>query len=524
MAERDDHGFPAFLLAFVVAVLVFVLIVLSYIWPHVADFEPLRAGLRETLQAVLVAVLAAVLLFLAVAFYRTDFGRRKIEARGESPDPPTQVEALHQPIAAILAGQAESQRGVRAFLAGIDLESVAAIDMMAITGELQVRPICEWLEEAKPLQDRAFPIRILLRADSSSDTRRIRKREATHEALDRVKQAIPGLDYEIRHYSSLSPLRGIMLQHKDGSHSAFLSFYGWGTPARMSGRELEVSWCYLRDHVAEDDKLLSVYRSWFAQFWGKHRLHTILFDFDDTLFQTTDIQVRAWMRALSTGVESGLIEKGMTAPDVRDALSDEDLLHSVLTTILLWEQQESNMIERLFPGGLNVERLEALRAIRLKARDGATVQHAVPFHALTQHLTRLHEEYQLVIVSATAEKSINSVLKKHELPFFSYVFGKEALHDWKDIEGKTPTLVRASNMLGVPLERMAFVGDSEADFRAARQLGLKFIESRLNARSFEKDSLIRSRAPGDDAFIVDIDAQSSLLAAIDQVESALGVP
>lgn len=71
---------------------------------------------------------------------------------------------------------------------------------------------------------------------------------------------------------------------------------------------------------------------------------------------------------------------------------------------------------------------------------------------------------------------------------------------------------------------MAFVGDSEADFRAARQLGLKFIESRLNARSFDKDSLIRSRAPGDDAFIVDIDAQSSLLAAIDQVESALGVP
>ena len=227
------------------------------------------------------------------------------------------------------------------------------------------------------------------------------------------------------------------------------------------------------------------------------------------------------MHALRTVVESGLIDPAMIVQEVRDALPDPDRLHDVLTAISLWEQQESNVIRRLFPVQLNDERLETLRAIRLKARDAATVEQAVPFHALTQHLARLQEEYQLVIVSATAEQSIRKVLNKHDLNFFSYIFGKEALHGWKDIEGKTPTFVRASNMLGVPLERMAFVGDSEADFRAARQLGLKFIESRLNARSFGRESLIRSRAAGDDAFIVDTDVRNTLPAAIDEVERSL---
>lgn len=523
MRKNDDYPFHAVLLAFVFAALVFALIILSYLWPSVSDFTPLRAGLRETLQGVLVTVLAGLLFFLALAFYRSGFSRRSAQATGES-YPSSEREAPRHSIAPAVPQPAESHLGVRTFLAGIDLDTIAAIDMMAITGELQVRPICELLERAKSLHHRKLPVRILLRSDSSSDTRRIHNREATREALERVRQAIPDLDYEIRYYSAPCPLRTTMVRHIDGSHSAFLSFYDWRSEDLMSVRESEVLWCYLRDHVREDDKLLSVYRSWFAQFWGRHRIHTLLFDFDDTLFQTTDIQVRAWMHALCTAMESGLIEKGMIAEDVREALPDQDLLHQVLTDILLWEQQESNMIDRLFPTRPNDERLQALRTIRLKARDAATVQHAVPFHALTQHLERLHKEYQLVIVSATAEQSIRSVLKRHELTSFSHVFGKEVLHGWRDIEGKTPTFVRVSNMLGVPLERMAFVGDSDADFRAARQLGLKFIESRLNARSFRRESLVRSRVPGDDAFIVDTDAGSTLLAAIDQVESALVAP
>lgn len=530
MADHDKYEGNHVIVATMAAGLVLAAIVLLDLIPLVPNYAPLWAGLNGTVHGLLDTALAGILIFLIVAVYRNRLRGRKGKAADPSiptveqptiPAPPSEGETLRHSMALALPPPAESSVGVRTFLAAIDLDTVAAIDMVAITGELQVRPICELLERAKSLNNRKLPVRILLRADSSSDTRRIQKREATREAFERVRQAIPDLDYEIRFYSAPSPLRSTMLRHTNGSYSAYLSFYDWRTEDLMSVRESEVPWCYLRDRVAADDKLLSVYRSWFAQFWGRHRIHTLLFDFDDTLFQTTDIQVRAWMYALRTGVESGLIEKTMIAQDVRDVLPDQGLLQSVLIDISLWEQQESNMIRRLFPAGLNDERLDALRAIRLRARDAATVRDAVPFHALTQYLERLHKDYQLVVVSATAEQSIRDVLKKHELPFFSHVFGKEALHGWRDIEGKTPTFVRASNMLGVPLERMAFVGDSEADFRAARQLGLKFIESRLNARNFGKESLIRSRTPQDDLFIVDTDARNTLLAAIEQVESAL---
>ena len=52
-----------------------------------------------------------------------------------------------------------------------------------------------------------------------------------------------------------------------------------------------------------------------------------------------------------------------------------------------------------------------------------------------------------------------------------------------------------SHLLQIPLDRMLFVGDSDADYRSARQLSVKFVENRFNAELHSKGSLIRDPVP-----------------------------
>ena len=484
--------------------------------PLVGNYDVLRADLRTVVLGILGAFVAGLLIYLVKAYLEALTARQKSLTNNEKLDTPTG--ALQQ----LPATSGPAKVGIRTFIADFDLGEVVAVDAIAITGELEVCTLCAILERTEELRNRRVHARILLRADSSSDSRRIGRRGATRQALNRVHMAHHGFTYEIRYYSAVSPLRAVMLHHEDDTRSGHLSFYDWRTDDLMSVREAEVQWCYVRNHVSASDELFSVYESWFAHFWGRHKIHTLLFDFDDTLFQTRDIQVRAWLQALQSAYENGVISKNSIATDVCATLPDTNQLYNLLTDILVKEQQESGMINRVFPQGLNDQSLESLRTSRLKIRDAATGEQAVPFHEITRHLTELRKEYQLVIVSATSEEPIRKALERYDLSScFSYIFGKEALHSWIDIEGKTPTFIRASNMIGVPLERMAFIGDSDPDFRAARQLGMKFIESRLNARSIKRESFVTSRKSEDDLFFVDTDERHDLLTAIDQVERSL---
>src|SRR5262249_36239328 len=137
---------------------------------------------------------------------------------------------------------------------------------------------------------------------------------------------------------------------------------------------------------------------------------------------------------------------------------------------------------------------DELKQERWPIREQETYAFAQPVPNLSPpELRRLGEEYALVIVSATSDKLIHDVLRKWELQgLFPYVVGRDApRHDWLDMEVKTQNLLRVANILSVPLPRIAFVGDSDADYRSARQLGIRFIENRFNADFYSKPSLIR---------------------------------
>jgi phosphoglycolate phosphatase-like HAD superfamily hydrolase len=116
-------------------------------------------------------------------------------------------------------------------------------------------------------------------------------------------------------------------------------------------------------------------------------------------------------------------------------------------------------------------------------------------------IEKLSGHYRLVIVSAASEEMVHRVLLKHDIGLFSYVFGRNPTRvnqEWREVETKSQLFVRLSSMLGVPLERMVFVGDSEADYRAATQLGIPFIENAFNARGCGMESLITSSDGGHD--------------------------
>jgi phosphoglycolate phosphatase-like HAD superfamily hydrolase len=168
---------------------------------------------------------------------------------------------------------------------------------------------------------------------------------------------------------------------------------------------------------------------------------------------------------------------------------------SFLTEIFLDEQTESQILNRLFHSQVSDKALNFIRANRLRIREQLTESESVPIQPLLNDVGKLVGKYRLVIVSAASEELVSRVLLKHEIGYFSYVFGRNSSridHEWREIENKSRLFIRLSAMIGVPLERMIFVGDSDADYRAAKQLSVPFIENTVNARRLGRQSLIKS--------------------------------
>jgi phosphoglycolate phosphatase-like HAD superfamily hydrolase len=252
-----------------------------------------------------------------------------------------------------------------------------------------------------------------------------------------------------------------------------------------------------------------------------HQVHTILFDFDDTLFLTTDAQVKAWIEAIDVSLQDGVFTVTDLTPDVRRHVEKGLDLKDLMTALFLKQQQEEDILRHIFKTMLHPRKLENFKRQRSRAREKWTESLAVPIPNIIRDAEELSQDHQLVIVSATSEKLVRKILVKHKLVnVFPIVIGRDVPRaPWQSVEGKTQQFIRVSNMLGVPLERMVFVGDSNSDYRSARQLGLRFIESRYNAELFHVKSLVSSDEAVDHPFLLG-EEQGELIAAIKKIESA----
>lgn len=371
------------------------------------------------------------------------------------------------------------------------LASVERFMIIAITGESTVKDFLNALEEQMSRQGVSIECQILLRSPYSTDHKRSAAITRTKEALRGFGARYPNFRFAIRTYSSSSPLHAIMCEHRDGTFSGCVSNYLWRS---LNAREtISTRKPRIRERARENDAILEVYLSWFLHFWGRSKIHTILLDFDDTLFLTTRAQVGAWIHSLTQALDNGLLKKNQLIPELAKALRSKAGADALMTNIFLDHQDEERIVANIFKG-VPSRSLGPIRTQRTRKRIELTRTAAEPIKGMITDLLELRSRYQLVIVSATTETLINDILNAHNLGIFSYVIGREALRQqrWQFIENKAQHFIRVSNMLGIPLERMIFVGDSDSDFRAAQQLGLNYIENRHNAARFGRKSLITS--------------------------------
>jgi phosphoglycolate phosphatase-like HAD superfamily hydrolase len=302
---------------------------------------------------------------------------------------------------------------------------------------------------------------------------------------------------EARHYASPPLLRCIVFEHRDGRRSAYLSFYDWPVGGGFNQRGAANKFSFRGIRLTVDHWLLASFTSWFTHLWGMHRIHTLLFDFDDTLFLTTECQVRGWIEAVKTAIDGKTFSLSDIVPDVRKLIERKADLTPLMTNIFLDEQQEQEILGRLFNGLPSLNKLELLRRHRWRVREELTARNAIPIAQTIHDIQKLSSEYQLAIVSATSENLVRQVLERHGLSkLFAFIIGRDTPRQaWQSMENKTQQFLRVSNMTGVPLERMVFFGDSDADYNSAAQLGLHFVENCYNARRHGRKSLIKSLDP-----------------------------
>lgn len=389
---------------------------------------------------------------------------------------------------------APHKKDFRAFLTESDFGNVKSILVTANTGEVTVKILCEWLSRhsAKIPSNITVPLQILLRSPHVSDKKRADSTQRTVKQIQTLAVNDSRFDVQVRYYASVCPLRATILENSDGTYCGYLSFVDWGPGVNPNQRDAAYEHAFARRKVVENDAMLSVFLSWFRHFWGRHQVHTLIFDFDDTLFLTTAAQIYGWIRAIERSLETKQITEQQLAAEVRISLREGNA-NDLFTDIFFEEQEEDRILRRLVADELSSEAREFIRRERVSARERETLRTAMPIPNIIADLQTLSNQYQLVIVSATSDELIREVLDKHRLSGrFSYIFGRDSpLRNWHSIEKKAQNFIKISTMLGIPLERMIFIGDSDADYRAAKQLGLWFIENRFNAGRYGRASLIR---------------------------------
>src|SRR5882724_3765834 len=132
-----------------------------------------------------------------------------------------------------------------------------------------------------------------------------------------------------------------------------------------------------------------MFLSWFAHLWGKHRIHTLLFDFDDTLFLTTECQVDAWVEALQSAIDGKTFVRPDLAADIRKVIDRRADLTQRMTDIFIKRQQENEILRSLFNTLPPLNKLDMLRRHRVRVREELTAQRAIPIREIIEDIRTL---------------------------------------------------------------------------------------------------------------------------------------
>jgi len=418
----------------------------------------------------------------------------------------------------------ETVEQIHEFVRQTGQRDIVRVIVISHTGGVTLNALLDALNEWSKgsLSDQPIKLQVLLRSPQLSDLGRAQSISRSIESLRNFAASARLFDVEARYYAAPPLLRCLIFERRDGTCSAYLSFYDWPLVQGLNQRGAANRSSFVHGSLTSDHLLLDTFVSWFNHLWGIHRVHMLLFDFDDTLFLTTDCQVKGWIEALTTAIDGKTFATSEFAQDIRRQIERRVDLTALMTRIFLDEQQEQDILQRIFVKLPPLNKLELLRKHRVRVREELTALNAMPIPQIIGDIKSLSAEYQIAIVSATSEILVRQVLERHGLEnLFAYIIGREAPRQpWQAVESKTQQFLRISNIVGIPLERMIFVGDSDADYRSAAQVGLHFVENRYNAKIHGRESLVKSLDPVGRRFLSG--KEGELISAVKAIEAKLG--
>jgi len=302
------------------------------------------------------------------------------------------------------------------------------------------------------------------------------------------------IDVEIRFYESLPVYRCVLCALTSGEKKCLISSYMW----LPQFKTMAYSFSFVLDEKTqrtENGILYDLSKSWFNHYWGNSEIHTIIFDFDDTIVKTFDIQIEAWSQTIIKLLENKDIELDSCSNEICSAVNNYNELKQYVKRVYVEHQMASPIFNTLFPNITNNEgsKRQKIEEFRFKERQKLTIERSVLIENAASTIRSLKEKYQLVIISATSESLIKGILKKHGIDdCFSMILGKHGPKpDWENIYEKANLMIKLTKLVGIGLDRMVFIGDNDSDYRSAKQIQVKFIECRVIAKEENIGSMIR---------------------------------
>lgn len=398
-----------------------------------------------------------------------------------------------------------SEISEREFLDKIDLSKVSHLYVLGHTGQRIYATIHERLQKLISKSNDGFPeeVRILIRAPIVEGLKRNNYIHNTTVAINDLRTEHKNID--VRYYESVPAVRGIICQFrgKEKNRASYVTFYHW--PKANSSKAFDFAYLVKDKDTPDDSKPETrILKSWMDQYWGKDEIHTIVFDFDDTLVKTRDVQVKAWAQVIVESLKnetirlenlSGRFRKSVDHSSLKSA-TDPTLLETV-NKIFIDKQMAEAIAQEIFVD-VTDETIKQINRRRFEIRE-EMMDKSDLFEGAEKMLEKLHIHYNLAIISSTDEQLISNYLKsKNLLEYFPVILGKRdpsLQFEREKIHHKASLLIKLSEIIGMPLNRLVYIGDNNSDYLATRQLGIAFIEARQAAKLVNKTSIITDIDP-----------------------------
>lgn len=353
-------------------------------------------------------------------------------------------------------------------------------------------------------------IKIILKHPYSETTSRLELISNHIVTFVREIKKINGVTIDVRYYNGLPYFHALLCKYKNSDqYSSYISYYKWENHKTKA--------CEIGTIINDsNNELFLTSKSWFEHLFSKEKLHTIIFDLDDTIINSYESQIKSWVfliRAIfnnNYGLEKfrNNLKSEITKQNLRKKI--REIFLKTIKTDERWKYLFSN---------ISNDDIKELEKIRFEKRTQLTISDASLFDNCEHTLKELSKTYNLAIISSTSEEIIKKILDKHELnSYFSLYVGKDnEIDKLNTVEDKTPYLIKISNLVGVPFNRILFVGDSQTDYKSSKQLNIKFVSANMIAKRLRMKTFIREH----DGLNFDSYHRDSLINIVEELKGTL---